>query len=110
MGKDRLGSPRPLDRLVLLHFKRNHLSSILPNLDTVGAHETLGRDNGRRVIRATQGFKSFDVSVAAKQIRPILGHCPAPEIKLSQRESQFSLTERLCVTLVPLRNRNRKPN
>jgi hypothetical protein len=76
MGKDRLGSPRPLDRLVLLHFKRNHLSSILPNLDTVGAHETLGRDNGRRVIRATQRFKSFDVAVAAKQIRPILGDCP----------------------------------
>ena len=52
--------------MVLLHFKRNHLSSILPNLDAMGADKPLGGDNGRRVIRATQRFKSLDVAVAAK--------------------------------------------
>ena len=64
----------------MLHFKRNHLSSTMPNLDTMRADKSLGGDDRRRVVRATQRFKSFDVAVAAKQIRPILGHCPAPEV------------------------------
>jgi hypothetical protein len=73
----------------------------LLKLDAMGADEPLGGDDGRRVIRAAQRFKSLDMAIAAKQIRPILGHCPAPRlcppllgmlptiIGISQRESLF---------------------
>jgi hypothetical protein len=52
--------------MVLFHFKRNYFSGTLPNLDAMGADKPLGGDNGRRVIRATQRFKSLDAAVAAK--------------------------------------------